>query len=128
MWPIPQDSPDGLSLLDGDIECLWLGVKGRVLEADVANSWRVNEWHKLLNVVDQDAVEEINIRLLEGGEVEVFVDWSRAGVDHLHRTSDLSRHRLHDMWNEAGEVLVYTIFWGEGSAYERRMLAMARQK
>lgn len=45
------------------------------MEADIANGWCVDQWHELLNIVDEDAVEEVDIIRLEGGEVEVFVDW-----------------------------------------------------
>ena len=117
--PIPEDGAHGLALLDGDVEGLWAGVEGGVLEADVANGGSVDERHELLDIVDEDAVEEIDVVRLEGREVEVLVNWRLARVDHLHGAEDLCVHVLHDVRDETGEVLLHTLLWGERCAWWR---------
>lgn len=105
MWPVAEDGSYRLSLLDGDVESFWLGVEGGILKADVANGWGVDEWHELLNVVDEDAVEEVRIRGLEIREIEILVDICAASIYHLHGASNLCLHRLQCVWDESGEVL-----------------------
>lgn len=117
MRPISQDCADALALLDRDIQCLWLSVEGGVLEADIANGWCVDQWHELLHVVDEHAVEEVDVVGFEGREVQVLVDSGAAGIYHLHGAGDLCGHGLHDVWDETSEVLADAIFWGEGSAW-----------
>ena len=87
------------------------------MQADIANGWCVNQWHELLDIVDENAVEEVDVVGLEGGEVEVLVDRCRAGIYHLHGAGNLCGHGLHDMWNETGEVLDDALFRGEGAPY-----------
>lgn len=92
MWPVSEDSSYRLSLLDGDVKSFWLGVEGGILEADIANGWCVDEWHELLNVVDEDTIKEIRIRRLEIREIEVLVDVGAASIYHLHGASNLCLH------------------------------------
>lgn len=83
------------------------------METYVTNRGCVDEWHELLNIVDEHSVEKVDIAGLEGGEIEILVDWRRSCVNHFHGTLDLRIHILHDMWNEAGEVLLYSLFRGK---------------
>jgi len=63
--PVPEHGPNGLPLLDGDIESLRAGVYRRILQADVANGRSVDERHQLPGVVDEQAVEEVDTVVLE---------------------------------------------------------------
>lgn len=116
MRPIPQNRLDALALLDADIERLRLSIQCRILEADIADGRCVDQWHELLNIVDEHAVEEVDVVGFEGREVEVLVDGGGAGIYHLHCARDLRGHGFHDVGNEAGEVLGDAVFWGEGSS------------
>ena len=116
MRPIPQNRLDALALLYANIQCLGLSVQRRILKTDIANGRRVDQWHELLHVVNEHAVEEVYVVGFEGREVQVFVDRSAAGIYHLHGAGDLCGHGFHDVRDQAGEVLGDAIFWGEGGS------------
>lgn len=86
------------------------------MKTDIANGRCVDKWHELFDVVDENTVEKVDVIRLEGREVEVLVDWCRSSIYHLHGTSDLGGHRLHDVWDETGEVLGDAVFWSKGCA------------
>lgn len=113
MGPVLKHRADRLALLDGDVQSLGAGVDARVLETDVTNGGGIDEGHELAHVVHEQAVEEIDVLVLDGGEVQVLVDGGRSGVDHLHRASALGGEALHGVGKEAGEVLVDTLLGGE---------------
>lgn len=116
--PVAQHGADGLALLDGDVESLRAGVEGRVLQADVANGGRVDQGHELADVVDEEAVEEIDVVVLDGGQVQVPVDVGLTGANHLHGPCALRLEALHDVRKKTGEVLCDALFRGEGEACE----------
>lgn len=82
--PIPKNRGNRFALLDGNVEGFRVCVQGGILQADISNCWGVHEGHQLSNVVDHEAVEEVGVLLLEGGEVKVFVDVRSTAVDHPH--------------------------------------------
>lgn len=115
--PVSEHGPDGLALLDGDVQSLGAGVDARVLEADITNGGSVDEGHEVADVVDEEAVEEVGVGLLDGGEVEVLVDGGLAGLNHLHGSGALGLEALHGVREEAGEVLGGTLLGSEGKAW-----------
>lgn len=144
--PVLEHCADGLALLDADVQGFGAGVEGGVLEADIANGgwslcksdmWNgldgvvgiggrgltgVDEGHELADVVDEEAVEQVDVLVLEGGEVEVLVDIGLAGVDHLHRPLALHLQALHSVRDEASEVPVDAVLGGEGEACDVHVL------
>jgi hypothetical protein len=76
-------------LLDRDVQSLRSGVQRRVLQANVSNRRRIYERHHLRDVIDQEAVEEVDVLGLEGGEVEVLVDVGASTVDHAQSSHAL---------------------------------------
>lgn len=115
--PVSEHSPDGLALLDGDVQSLGASVDARVLEADITNGGSIDEGHEVADVVDEEAVEEVGVGLLDGGEVEVLVDGSLAGVDHLHGSGALRLEALHGVGEEASEVLGGALLGSEGETW-----------
>jgi hypothetical protein len=111
--PVLEDSANGLALLDGDIESLGAGVDGGVLEADITNGRCVDEGHELADVVHDEAVEEVDILSLQAGQVQVLVDGGLAAVDHLHGSGALRLEALHDVRDEASQVLADTLLRSE---------------
>jgi hypothetical protein len=69
------------------------------LEAYISDCWGIYKGHQLLDVVDQEAVEEIGVIRFETGQVEVFVDISSAAVDHSQSPNTLSFGCLENMGN-----------------------------
>ena len=115
--PVSEHGPDGLALLDRDIQGLGASVDARVLEADITNGGSVDEGHEVADVVDEEAVEEVGVGLLDGGEVEVLVDGSLAGVDHLHGSGALGLEALHGVGEETSEVLGGALLGSEGETW-----------
>ena len=103
-------------MLDGDVESFGPCVDGGILQADVANGRGVDQGHQLLGVVDEQAVEEVDVLALDARQVEVLVDAGLAGADHLERTLALLGGVLHDVGNEASEVLGNALGGSEGQA------------
>lgn len=87
------------------------------MEADVADGGGVDEGHKLAHVIHEQAVEQVEVCALDAGEVEVLVDVGLTGVNHLHGASALGLEALHDVGEEAGEVLADALFGGEREAW-----------
>ena len=116
MRPIPQNRLNALALLNANIQCLRLSIQRRILKTDIANGRCVDQWHELLDVVDEHAVEEVDVIGFEGREVQVLVDSGAAGVYHLHGARDLRGHGFHDVGDQAGEVLGDAVFWCEGGS------------
>lgn len=117
MGPIPQNSADALALLDGDVQSLWAGVEGGVLEADVSNGRGIDQGHQLAGVVHEQAVEEIHVLMLDGREVEVLVNVCLTSPDHLHGALALRVEVLHDVRQQTREVLGDTLLRSEGKTY-----------
>ena len=115
--PVLQNGADGLALLDGDVESLGAGVDGGVLQADITNGRCVDEGHELADVVHDEAVEEVDVLSLEAGQVQVLVDGCLTAVDHLHRSGALGLEALHDVGDEASQVLADTLLGSERQAY-----------
>jgi hypothetical protein len=86
------------------------------LEADITNCRGVDQRHELLDVVDEETVEQVGVGGLETRKVEVLVDTCASTVDHSHGTHDLGIRSLHDVGDQAGEVLLDSFFWSEGGA------------
>lgn len=109
--PVLEDGLDGLSLLNRDIQGLWAGVEGGVLQANITNSRRVNEGHHLLAVIHEQAVEEIGILLFDRRQVEVLVYIGLAGANHAKGTLTSLLKVLNLVRDQASEVLLSTVFW-----------------
>ena len=112
--PVAQDRPYALSLLNRDVQGLGPRVEHRVLQAHVANGGRVDQGHQLLGVVDEQAVEEVDVLALERRQVQVPVDVGLAGADHGEGALALRPDVLHDMGDEASQVLGDTLLGGKG--------------
>lgn len=97
MRPIPQNRLNALALLNANIQCFRLSIQRRILKADITNGWCIDQWHELLDIVDEHTVEEVDVVGFEGREVKVLVDRGAAGIYHLHGARDLRGHGLHDM-------------------------------
>jgi hypothetical protein len=69
------------------------------LEAYISDCGGIYEGHQLLDVVDQEAVEEIRVIRFEGREVEVFVNVGSTAVDHSQSPNTLSFGCLENMRN-----------------------------
>lgn len=50
-------------------------------------------------MIDKKSIEEISVGSFEAGEVQVFVDIRRTGIDHTHRTHDLGISSFDNMWD-----------------------------
>ena len=98
------------------------------MEADIADGGSVDERHELTHVVHEEAVEEVDVLILDGREVEVLVDGGGSGVDHLHRTRALGLEALHGMGKETGEVLGDSLFGGEGETCIGSWLAIESRR
>ena len=92
--PIAEYGGDGLPLLDRDVQSLGSGIQRRVLEAHVSNCRRIYEGHHLGDIINQEAVEEVDVLGFEGGEVEVFVNVGASAVDHAQSSHALSLEAL----------------------------------
>lgn len=93
--PVLQNGPDGLSLLDGNVQGLWASVQGRILQTDVTNGGCVDQGHQLLCVVHEKAVKQVDILVLHRGQVEVSVDIGLARADHSQSTLALCLQAFH---------------------------------
>lgn len=111
--PVAKHGADRFALLDRDVEGLGARVQGRVLQADVANRGRVHKRHEFPHVINEDAVKEVDVLVLEVRQIQVLVDIGRTAVDHLHGPSALRFEALHDVGNETGEVLGHSLFGSE---------------
>lgn len=100
-------------MFDRDVQRFWPSVEGRVLEANVANGGSVDQWHHLLGMIHQEAVEEVDVLALDGRQVEIPVNVGLTGADHLERTLNLLLGVLHDVRNQSGQVLGHTLFRSE---------------
>lgn len=87
--PIAKYGGNGLALLDRDVQSLGARIQRRVLEAHISNRGRVYKGHHLSDIVDQEAVEEVNVLGFKSGEVEVFVDVCGSAIDHAQSSHAL---------------------------------------
>jgi hypothetical protein len=121
--PVLQHGADGLALLDGDVQSLGAGVQGGVLQADVTDGGGVDERHELPDVIHQQAVEQVDVGVLEARQVHVLVDVGLACVDDAHGPGALGLKALHGVREEAGEVLADAFFGSEGETLVPQRLA-----
>ena len=96
--PVAQHGADGLALLDRDEQGLGPRVERGVLETDVANCGGVDERHELTDIIDQEAVEQVDVLVLQGRKVQILVDIGLTRIDHPHRPRALSLQTLHGVW------------------------------
>ena len=92
--PIAEYGGNGLPLLDRDVQSLGPGIQSRILEAHVSNRGGVYEGHHLRDIINQEAVEEVDVLRFEVGEVEVFVDVGASAVDHAQSSHALRLEAL----------------------------------
>jgi len=123
MRPIPQHGANRLCLLDRDIQRLGEGVETRILQADVANGGRINQRHEFAHVIHEDAVEQIDVLVLEIRQVEILVDVGRATADHVHDAGALRIQALHNVRDQARQVLVDAGLGRKREALEAALLA-----
>lgn len=118
LWvgPIPQNGRYALPLFYRDVQRLGSGVQSRVLQAHISNGRRVYQRHQRGYIINQQTVEEVGIRGFEGRQVHVFVDIRSSGVDHPHGSHTLRFQALHDMRDQARQVLVLSLQWSERCA------------
>lgn len=114
--PVAQHGPDGFPLLNGNVEGFRAGVQSRVLETHVANGWGVDQRHHLLGIVDEEAVEEIDVLVLDGGEVQIPVDVGLTRPHHLQSPVTLLVEILHNVWYQASEILGHTLLRAKGQS------------
>lgn len=114
--PVLENGADRLALFDGDVQGLGPGIQGRVLQADIADGGGVDQRHQLFGMVDKEAVEQVDILALDGRQVKVLIDAGLPGADHLERTLTLLAGVLHDVRDQAGEVLGDALGRSEGQA------------
>jgi hypothetical protein len=117
--PIPENRPNGPPLLNRNVQSLRARVQRRVLEADVADGGGVHQGHQLLGIVDEQAVEQVDVLCLEVRQVQVLVDVCLARADHLQGALALTIGVLHDMGDEARQVLGDALLGSEGQALRR---------
>ena len=111
--PVTQNRPHALPLLNRDVQGLGPGVEHRVLQAHVANGGRVDQGHQLLGIVDEQAVEEVDVLALERRQVQILVDVGLAGADHLEGALALRPRVFHDVRDQARQVLGDALLGGE---------------
>lgn len=116
IWPVLEDRLYRLALLDGDVERLGAGVESRILKTHVTNGGSVHQRHELLRIVDEQAVKEVGVLVLERRQIEIAVNVGLASPDHLERTLALLARVLHDVWDKTGEVLGDALLWGKREA------------
>jgi hypothetical protein len=126
--PVSEHSTDGLSLLNGDVQSLGASVDARILQADITDCGGIDEGHELSDVIDEEAVEEVGILVLEGGQVKILVDRCLTGLNHLHGSGALGLEALHGVGEETSEVLGGTFLGCEGKSCTKNYQQDASRK
>lgn len=111
--PVTQHGANRLALLDGDVQGFGAGVDARVLKADIADGGGIDEGHQFTDVVHEQTIKQVDVLVLDGGQVQILVDGSLTGVDHLHCAGALSLKTLHGVGKKASEVLGNTLLGSE---------------
>lgn len=96
--PIAQHGANRLPLLNRNVQRLGLRVQRGILQTDIADGGGVNKRHELTDIVDQEAIEEIDVLVLQRRQIQVLVDVGLTCIDHLHRPRALRLEALHGVW------------------------------
>ncbi len=83
----------------GDVESLWLYIIMRPLQASLSYRRGIYQWSEVFNVLNDKAIEEVNVRISKTTEVEVLV--YRLGLlPYLLETSFNLNLGVFDSWRK----------------------------
>ena len=102
--PVPQDLRDPAALAQADKHPARPAIDGAVFETRLTDGRGVDQRHRLLDVIEDEAVKQHLVAVLESGQVNVFLNVVRFAAERVERALQLLLDRKHPRRQQAAQA------------------------